>query len=324
MGLTRGKPVRCLAVSVRQSRQSSRSQAAPTTGAAWAARGYRLDLDGLRGVAIALVAVFHVWFGKVSGGVDVFLTLSGYFFIASLLKHVLATNAADVAWTKAINPLPRLWRLARRLLPGLLLVLVAITALVALLMPQMRLRQLAAEVRASALYYQNWELANTSQDYAAADAGNSPLQHLWSMSVQGQFFVSMILIVLALGGLLRLAAMVLPVARRREVVIAVVATAVLAGTVASFIWANHRQGIDQPFNYYDTFARAWQPLAGGLLAILLTVAADRGWRIDVPVWLRNTLGILALALIISCGWWIDGVAQYPGALALVPVGATLL
>ena len=36
--------------------------------------GYRLDLDGLRGIAIFLVAVFHVWFGKVSGGVDVFLT----------------------------------------------------------------------------------------------------------------------------------------------------------------------------------------------------------------------------------------------------------
>ena len=36
---------------------------------------YRRDLDGLRGVAIALVAIFHVWFGRVSGGVDVFLVL---------------------------------------------------------------------------------------------------------------------------------------------------------------------------------------------------------------------------------------------------------
>ena len=50
---------------------------------------YRHDLDGLRGVAIALVAVFHIWFGRVSGGVDVFLVLSGFFFGGRLLRNAL-------------------------------------------------------------------------------------------------------------------------------------------------------------------------------------------------------------------------------------------
>ena len=50
---------------------------------------YRYDLDGLRGIAIALVAVFHIWFGRVSGGVDVFLALSGFFFGGKLLRAAL-------------------------------------------------------------------------------------------------------------------------------------------------------------------------------------------------------------------------------------------
>lgn len=55
---------------------------------------YRHDLDGLRGVAIALVAVFHVWFGRVSGGVDVFLVLSGFFFGGRLLRGALTPGAS--------------------------------------------------------------------------------------------------------------------------------------------------------------------------------------------------------------------------------------
>ena len=61
---------------------------------------YRHDLDGLRGIAIALVAMFHVWFGRVSGGVDVFLALSGFFFGGRLLRAALNPAAS-------LSPLPR-------------------------------------------------------------------------------------------------------------------------------------------------------------------------------------------------------------------------
>src|ERR1700756_1726171 len=71
---------------------------------------YRHDLDGLRGIAIALVAVFHVWFGRVSGGVDVFLALSGFLFGGRLLRTALNQDAL-------LSPLPEVVRLMRRLLP---------------------------------------------------------------------------------------------------------------------------------------------------------------------------------------------------------------
>src|SRR6202020_2682431 len=69
-----------------------------------AAGFYRHDLDGLRGIAIALVAMFHVWFGRVSGGVDVFLALSGFFFGGKLLRAAL--NPAS-----SLSPVPEVVRL---------------------------------------------------------------------------------------------------------------------------------------------------------------------------------------------------------------------
>src|SRR5258705_12308751 len=67
-----------------------------------AAGFYRHDLDGLRGIAIALVAVFHVWFGRVSGGVDVFLALSGFFFGGRLL--LTAHTPCASLWARPYIP----------------------------------------------------------------------------------------------------------------------------------------------------------------------------------------------------------------------------
>src|ERR1039457_1230485 len=89
---------------------------------------YRHDLDGLRGVAIALVAMFHVWFGRVSGGVDVFLALSGFFFGGKLLRAAL--NPAS-----SLSPVPEVVRLVRRLLPALVVVLAASALLPILIQP---------------------------------------------------------------------------------------------------------------------------------------------------------------------------------------------
>src|SRR5215471_939750 len=83
---------------------------------------YRHDLDGLRGIAIALVAVFHIWYGRVSGGVDVFLALSGFFFGGKILRAAL--NPAV-----SLSPVSEVIRLIRRLVPALVVVLAGCAAL---------------------------------------------------------------------------------------------------------------------------------------------------------------------------------------------------
>ncbi|WP_436838177.1 acyltransferase family protein [Nocardia amamiensis] len=263
--------------------------------------GYRDDLDGLRGVAIALVVAFHLWFGRVSGGVDVFLVLSGFFVTGSLLRGAETTGTVAVLGTAR--------KLARRLLPALVTVLAAVVAATVLLRPFTQWGEIAAQTLASSLYYQNWYLALSWSDYLAADPSVSPLQHLWSMAVQAQFYLAALLGVALAARLCRRFA---GSAALRPVLAIVLA----AGAVASFVYAAHGTAVHQGWNYYDSFARAWELLAGALLA----VAAP--WLSPArPV--RVAAAVLGVVAVLTCGWLIDGADRFPGPAALVPVGGAV-
>jgi peptidoglycan/LPS O-acetylase OafA/YrhL len=263
---------------------------------------YRHDLDGLRGVAIALVAVFHIWFGRVSGGVDVFLALSGFFFGGKIIRGAL--NPAV-----RLSPSSEVLRLVRRLLPALVVVLAGCAVLTILVQPQTRWETFADQSLASLGYYQNWELANTASDYLRAGESVSPLQHIWSMSVQGQFYIAFLLLIAGCAYLFRR-----PAGTRLRTVFVLLLSAL---TVASFVYAVVAHQSDQTTAYYDSFARAWELLLGALVGALVPYVR---W----PTWLRTVVATAALAAILSCGALIDGVKEFPGPWALVPVGATML
>ncbi|SRX81907.1 hypothetical protein MPP7335_03663 [Mycolicibacterium parafortuitum] len=263
---------------------------------------YRHDLDGLRGVAIALVAVFHVWFGRVSGGVDVFLVLSGFFFGGRLLRNAIDPGAV-------LHPVTEISRLVRRLLPALVVVLAASAVLTILIQPETRWETFADQSLASLGYYQNWELANSAADYLRAGETVSPLQHIWSMSVQGQFYVAFLALIVLTGVVFR--RMFGRHARAAYVVL------LSALTIASFVYAIIAHNADQATAYYNSFARAWELLLGALVGAVVPYVR---W----PMWLRTLAAVIALAAILSCGALIDGVHEFPGPWALVPVGAALL
>lgn len=258
----------------------------------------RTDLDGVRGLAIALVVVFHVWFGRVSGGVDVFLAMSGFFFVGTLLRTAESGSPLD--------PRPVIRRVTRRLVPPLVLVLAGTALAAVVLLPFTQWFRVADQTGASLFFLQNWHLARTASDYLAADPMVSPLQHLWSISVQGQFYLAALVVVFAVAWVLR--RLSVPV----RIPLAVLLAAITAVSLAYAILSDK----DQSWLYYDSFARAWELTLGGLLVCVLP------W-IRIPRAMRIVAGICALAVLLLCGLVLDGGALFPGPWALVPVGAAM-
>lgn len=143
---------------------------------------YRGDVDGLRALAIALVVIFHAKLGLFSGGfvgVDVFFVVSGY-LIASIIANDVAKNEFSVAQFYA--------RRARRILPALIVVLLATTlaALYFLILPQ-DLETFAQSARATLLFYSNFFFSR-SGDYFGPALETQPLLHTWSLGVEEQFY----------------------------------------------------------------------------------------------------------------------------------------
>jgi peptidoglycan/LPS O-acetylase OafA/YrhL len=270
-----------------------------------AARPPRLrEIDGLRGLAIVVIAVYHIWFDRVSGGVDVFLLLSGFFITASLLRSVERTGS--------VRPLAFAARIVRRIFPPALVVAAATVLLTVLWLPRATWNQQLGDILASALYYGNWNLAVHSVDYLSSNNGASIVQHYWSMGVQAQFYALWPILIAASAWLAARAGW----SRRR--VLAAALALVFAGSFAFALWETDA---NQALAYFDLRARLWQFAAGGLLAVALPRLRTAFANPDAPQarWTAAALGWAGVAVLLGAGFFLDS-TQFPGLAALWPVG----
>ncbi|WP_440713482.1 acyltransferase family protein [Gordonia sp. FQ] len=273
------------------------------------APGRRRDVEGLRGVAIMLVVVFHIWVGTVSGGVDAFLFISGFFLIPSLIRGQTGADPVN-------NPLPRLWRVLKRLWIPMALT-VAVTVLATwYIYPSSRRTETLGGALWSDLFVENWALGLSGHTYADATSLPSPFQHLWSLAVQAQIFVILIggitLLGLGLRTLARRTRLLAP-ERVRPVLIGIVAVL----TIASFGYATFIGSADQSVNYYNTFSRFWEIALGGLVGLAAA-------RLVVPARLRWPAGLAGITMLAVTGLLVDGATSFPGPAAMLPVGGTVL
>lgn len=259
-------------------------------------RKFRSEIQGLRSLAILLVVMYHVWFGRVSGGVDVFLFISAFLLSLSSLQKINAD--------KPLNLVKYWLHVFQRLLPAAGFVVVATLVGSYFVLAPTRWESILADAKASLLYYQNWHLAFSSVDYYAQDSTlKTPLQHFWSLSIQGQIFI-LWPVLFALSG---------AIARKTKQRISAVAL-LLFGTVfaLSLAFSIYETKAEQSFAYFDTRTRLWEFAAGTLLAILLL-----RWKAPRPA--RIVMGWVGVLGLVTCGWLLPVAQAFPGYLALWPV-----
>jgi peptidoglycan/LPS O-acetylase OafA/YrhL len=271
---------------------------------------FRPEVQGLRALAVLMVVAYHVWLGRVSGGVDIFLLISAFLLTLSFVRKAEAGRPFGL--------LAHWLHLFKRLLPAAVVVILGVLAGTWLILPQSRWPQVLDQAWASLLYSQNWLLADTAVDYYAQDhAGASPLQHFWSLSIQGQVFILWPLIFAGAAGLLALLRRVPACAGLTyRALLAVVFGAVFAFSLA---YSVEQTATNQAYAYFDTRARLWEFALGSLLALALPYLK--------PVRaLRVVLGWAGLAAMVSCGLLLTVDRSFPGYIALWPTlaGAAII
>ncbi len=232
-------------------------------------------IDGLRAVAVIGVVVFHGGVSWLPGGflgVDVFFVLSGYLITTLLLRERAETGRID---------LRQFWvRRLRRLAPALLLLLAALGVAAPFLVDPVQRASVRGDGLAALGYVANWRFIFTEQSYFAGTP--SPLRHLWSLSVEEQWY-------LVFPALLALA---LRSHRRIRLVLAVL----VATTIASAAWMAHLASgpVELSRAYYGTDSRAHSLLVGAVLAVAAAV-----WPIHRLRRLLAVAGVAGAAAIVA-------------------------
>jgi peptidoglycan/LPS O-acetylase OafA/YrhL len=155
-------------------------------------------LDGLRGLAVAAVVLYHGGFTWASGGflgVELFFVLSGFLITSLLMREWLSSGTVVLG---------NFWaRRARRLLPALFLLVIVIGIYYAIKGQVGSVPGLFADGLSALFYYSNWHQIAAGASYFVQNSSPSPFQHTWSLAIEEQFYGVWPLLVLAIAFLVR-------------------------------------------------------------------------------------------------------------------------
>ena len=271
---------------------------------------YYPHIDGIRAFAVLPVVLFHILACLCPGGyagVDVFFVISGYLITGGILRD-LALGRFTIR--------DFYHRRIRRILPAYFAVVAGVFAFGCAVYHALPLMRLADATTMGTLFVANQYLWNVGGDYFSPDIHTNPLLHLWSLSVEEQFYLFIPVICLLVWKF-----------RRRWLLPLLAALALGSLGWAMYAMASGRQVMA----FYVLPLRAWELLAGSLLAMIPpfqpranpSPARQQGdaARFVAPPPLLSGLGLL---LIIVPYVLYSSATSFPGAAALPSVIGTAL
>ena len=271
------------------------------------ADGFRLDINALRALSVIAVVGFHFKIPGFAGGfvgVDVFLVITGYLMTTKVLNDLRLDRFS--LWSFVMMRM-------RRIYPALA-VAVAATVVIGwfVTLPGEYLKHLLQAL--SALTFVSNFAFSSDNGYFAMAAQTKPLLHTWSLSLEWQFYIWMPLLAWLVWWLASRATSGI-----RAVTIALLIFAALS--LAWCLWASQHDAMGSSF--FSLRARAWEPLAGGLIAAAEIRRRTEGAKAS---WLESP--ILALAgwvLVAGCTVYPLPEAGWPGMLTILPIlGAAMV
>jgi len=259
---------------------------------------YRPDIDGLRAIAVLLVIFYHSGFNYISGGfigVDVFFVISGY-LITSIIYKDIKFNKFQLKnfYIKRV----------KRILPSFYVVIFTTLFFGYFLLLPNDFVVLTKSFLASAFFITNMFFWKVTGGYFSSNTGEIPLLHIWSLSVEEQFyFIWPLLLLIFIKS--RLKTFILPI---------------LVVTIISTFMISEWAAINKPnAAYYFLPTRAGELLIGVFLAIYLSST-----RKLKPL-IAELVSITGLSLIISSALFLTELSTFPGINSLYPcIGAALL
>ena len=266
----------------------------------------RMDVQGLRALAVLLVVALHAGAVQFSGGyvgVDVFFVISGYVIVNMFLRQTQEGKHVKLAsfWAGRV----------RRLIPAASLALIVTAVASARLLSPIDAPRVGVDIMFASFWSANIHYALGATDYLGGSANPSPVLHYWSLGVEEQFYLLiplLVSIVLLWAGRHQ--------GRRQAGLTALFSLLAFVSFGACITLVS----VAQPWAFFSPLSRTWEFSAGALIAILGSRLTHQ--RLD-PL---RTPGVLSgLGMIVASSMLLTAHTTWPSYLTLVPVvGASLI